>query len=318
MGGFLSHCRVTNKAILFCFLGWDSVDILRENRDLFIQPKSSASKLPRSSRQEAAPQPFPTQVRKPEDKLPHSMEVLTLWCWSWSEKPSEQWSWCVEAHVFTLVLGRQQKRSILGERKPSESWVDLHGSCRNSRDPGNHPSQEENTATCGPSTLAPGWGALWKAEQGWGSIAWVPRSFLAWVQKVICGSGEGHLLLSQQEFHLIIQSYVNIETAKHRVQTKWLHSHRNHYLLAEISLFSLSVSNASLPHLYFIIENHISQKIDFDPSVTSKGSYALNSSLVFQKWHDTTNVSFNQQIFSPESTASTRKLSQEQSNVNKT
>lgn len=169
-----------------------------------------------------------------------------------------------------------------------------------------------------PQRISPWLGGLWKAEQGWGSIAWVPRSFLAWVQKVICGSGEGHLLLSQQEFHLIIQSYVNIETAKHRVQTKWLHSHRNHYLLAEISLFSLSVSNASLPHLYFIIENHISQKIDFDPSVTSKGSYALNSSLVFQKWHDTTNVSFNQQIFSPESTASTRKLSQEQSNVNKT
>ena len=81
----------------------------------------------------------------------------------------------MEAHVFTLVLGRQQKRSILGERKPLESWVDLHGSCRNSRDPGNHPSQEENTATCGPSALAPGWGDFEKLSKAEGVLPEFPE-----------------------------------------------------------------------------------------------------------------------------------------------
>lgn len=43
---FLSHCRVTNKAVLFCFLAWDSVNILRKNRELFREPKASVLELP--------------------------------------------------------------------------------------------------------------------------------------------------------------------------------------------------------------------------------------------------------------------------------
>lgn len=30
---FLSHCRVTNTAVLFCFLAWDSVNILRKKEN---------------------------------------------------------------------------------------------------------------------------------------------------------------------------------------------------------------------------------------------------------------------------------------------
>ena len=152
---FLSHCRVTNKAVLFCFLAWDCEHFKKEQRP-FQRMQSLCSGTPPGGRHLQSSLPSPAKGENKNTaglKRPRSMEAPTCWRHSCVLKPDVKTPPKMEltADIFTLVIGRKQKRSIfcwneaLWAPGASPDGRSLSRSCGDSRNQGNHQSWEENS-----------------------------------------------------------------------------------------------------------------------------------------------------------------------------
>lgn len=220
-------------------------------------------------------------------KLPGTMEALTSFVIfkAWSENSSEN-----GANSPCVHLGHWTKT----EKEPlSLKWNTLSlgcfavwepccggscsKSCGNSRDPGNHQSQEETPAKTkakrGPSTLAPGWGDFQKLSRAEAALPEFPELSLP------SGRGTQHNLWvwKKTPAHVTVRIPFRATVTSRLLKTGFKSSETTP---VETAIFQLKysffhgrlVSNSSLLLLEFIIQNHLNQKFDFDQSTTSKGS----------------------------------------------